>query len=104
METIVPSTAISRLTGAINNAERKDALAVIGRMSDQNQQLTKTDLRRLADTIQKLITTGTDKTLVHVFDVIPRILKAYAHEEPMKEWLYVLLTGEDNLQNKITLP
>jgi hypothetical protein len=64
-------------------------------MSEQFQQLTKNDLRRLADTLQKLITTGNDKVLLYVFDVIPKILKAYANEEPMKEWLYALLTGKN---------
>ena len=92
----VPSTAITRLTGATTNAERKDALQVIGRMCDQNQALGKNDLRRLSDVIQKLITTGQDKILAHVFDVIPKILKAYANEDPMKEWLYILLTGNFN--------
>ena len=91
----MPSTAITRLTGATTNAERKDALQVIGRMCDQNQVLGKNDLRRLSDVIQKLITTGQDKILAHVFDVIPKILKAYANEDPMKEWLYVLLTGNN---------
>ena len=97
VEQIVPSTAISRLTGATTNAERKEALAQLGRMADQNQQLTKLDLRRLADTIQKQITQMPDKTLTHVFDLVPKILKAYANEEPMKEWLYALLTGKNTL-------
>ena len=64
-------------------------------MCDQRLSLNKTDLRRLVDIVQKMIngSAGSDKIISHVFRVIPKILSSHAREEPVKEWLYVLLLG-----------
>lgn len=92
---INPSHAISQLIGATTNADRKQALATIETMCEQRLTLNKTDLRRLVDIIQKMIngSAGSDKIISHVFRVIPIILGTHAREEPVKEWLYVLLLG-----------
>ena len=109
MEQIRPSEAISLLCAARTTAgkmfnliaflthlwiEKKDRLNQIGKMADQQQKLTQSDQRKITEYIQKIIYNGKENILIPTFKVIPKILKTYANDQPMKDWLYGLLTGE----------
>ena len=63
-------------------------------MADQQQKLTQSDQRKITEYIQKIIYNGKENILIPTFKVIPKILKTYANDQPMKDWLYGLLTGE----------
>ena len=107
MEQIRPSEAISRLSAASTTAgkvfatfqkvilisEKKEALSQIGKMAEQKQKLSTSDQRKITESIQKIIYTGKENILVPTFKIIPKILATYANDEPMKDWLYGLLTG-----------
>ena len=125
MEQIRPSEAISRLSAASTTAgkifdyvletkrearsaeprsdqllkiftlEKKEALNLIGKMAEQKQKLSTSDQRKITESIQKIIYTGKENILVPTFKIIPKILATYANDEPMKDWLYGLLTGTD---------
>ena len=62
-------------------------------MAEQKQKLSTSDQRKITESIQKIIYTGKENILVPTFKVIPKILATYANDEPMKDWLYGLLTG-----------
>ena len=108
MEQIRPSEAISLLCAARTTAgglfilflltifwiEKKDRLNQIGKMADQQQKLTQSDQRKITEYIQKIIYNGKENILIPTFKVIPKILKTYANDQPMKDWLYGLLSGE----------
>ena len=93
MDQINPKKALAHLAGAKTISEKKDALNQIGTMADQKQRLTTSDLHKVSENLQKIILYEKERTLIPALRVIPKVLRTYATEEPMRDWLYPLLTG-----------
>lgn len=93
MDQINPKKALAHLASAKTISEKKDALNQIGTMADQKQRLTASDLHKVSENLQKIILNEKERTLIPALRVIPKVLRTYATEEPMRDWLYPLLTG-----------
>ena len=87
-------THMARMNDSYFISEKKDALNKIGKMADQKQQLSASELRRTTESIQKIINSEHEKVLIVALQIIPKLLSVYANEPPMKDWLYSLLTGK----------
>ena len=94
MDQINPKKALAHLASAKTTSEKKDALNQIGTMADQKQRLTASDLHKVSENLQKIILNEKERTLIPALRVIPKVLRTYATEEPMRDWLYPLLTGK----------